>query len=134
MKRSSLPPQLLHNLKKQKKRWWLRVLACVDLGEGIFGELGGQGGSLRKSLSKRDLPSLPASDRQGGQGGKGTGQPRLPSTFGPPVPHRLPSHCRSLTYIQKKTLIILFHIHLSLYSFICMFLQPCIYLPQYIIR
>ena len=31
------------------------MLACVDLGEGIFGELGGQGGSLRKSLSKRDL-------------------------------------------------------------------------------
>jgi len=71
MKRSSLPPQLLHNLKKQKKRWWLRVLACVDLGEGIFGELGGQGGSLRKSLSKRDLPSPPALGRQGGQGGRG---------------------------------------------------------------
>jgi hypothetical protein len=47
------------------------VLACVDLGEGIFGELGGQGGSLRKSLSKRDLPSPPALGRQGGQGGRG---------------------------------------------------------------
>jgi hypothetical protein len=47
------------------------VLACVDLGKGIFGELGGQGGSLRKSLCKRDLPSPPALGRQGGQGGRG---------------------------------------------------------------
>jgi hypothetical protein len=47
------------------------VLACLDLGKGIFGELGGQGGSLRKSLSKRDLSSPPASDRQGGHGGRG---------------------------------------------------------------
>jgi predicted neutral ceramidase superfamily lipid hydrolase len=31
------------------------VLACVDLGKGIFGKQGGQGGSLRKSLCKRDL-------------------------------------------------------------------------------
>ena len=121
MKRSSLPPQLLHNLKKQKKRWWLRVLACVDLGEGIFGELGGQGGSLRKSLCKRDLFSSLLLIGREGREEKAQARPDFHRLSGLPVPHRLPSHCRSLTYIPKKRHSSSFFISTSLYihSFVC---------------
>ena len=136
MKRSSLPPQLLHNLKKQKKRRELRAQACVDLGKGIFGKQGGQGGSLRNSLIINDLSSLPAPDRQGGQGGKGTAPASSPHIdLTAPVQHRLPFHlrkaaCRSLTYIQKDTphpFFISMHILTSVYNHIVKYISSFVY-------
>jgi len=129
MKRSSLPPQLLHNLKKQKKRRELRAQACVDLGKGIFGKQGGQGGSLRNSLIINDLSSLPAPDRQGGQGGKGTAPASSPHIdLTAPVQHRLPFHlrkaaCRSLTYIIVKYISSFVYTLLSIYLSIHVYSQ-----------